>query len=71
MSLCAGQPDVTVLFKASRHFALSLPVSKRFVDYVPNKHSVKEWTGSGLSEKRNSSGSKTNKVNVLEDQQCL
>lgn len=29
MSLCAGQPDVTVLFKASQHFVLSLPVSKR------------------------------------------
>lgn len=44
---------------------------KGFIDYVPSKHSLREWTGSGLSEERNSSWSKTNKVNVLEDECCF
>lgn len=41
ISLCPGQPNVIILLKASQHFLLSLPVSRGFVDYVPNKHSVR------------------------------
>lgn len=41
ISVCPGQPNVIILFKASRHFVLSLPVSRGFVDCVPNKRSVR------------------------------
>lgn len=70
-SLCPRQPRVIILFKALQHFVLSLPVRRGVVDLCSQQAFSEEWTESGLKEKRYSSWSKTNKVNVLEDEQCF
>lgn len=71
ISLYPRQPHVIILSRALRHFVLSLPVRRGVVDLCSPQAFSEEWTESGLKEKRNSSWSETNKVNVLEDEQCF
>lgn len=65
------QLHVIILFKALQHLVLSLSVGRSVVDLCSQQAFSEEWTESGLKEKRNSSQSKTNKVNVLEGDWCF